>query len=129
MRKSLFSGSLDLGLLILRVGVAGMLLFSHGLPKLMGFNKMFHTFSDPLGVGSELSYLLAVFAEFFCSAAVIIGWYTRWAVVPIIITMLVAAFVVHGADPFSKKELALLYAIPLFTLLLTGPGRFSLNRQ
>jgi putative oxidoreductase len=41
--------------------------------------------------------------------------------------MLVAAFVVHGDDPWSKKELALLYAIPFLTLGLTGPGRFSID--
>jgi putative oxidoreductase len=41
--------------------------------------------------------------------------------------MLVAAFIVHGDDPFQKKELALLFLTPFLALLLAGPGRFSLD--
>jgi putative oxidoreductase len=40
----------------------------------------------------------------------------------------VAAFVVHSGDPWAKKELALLFAIPYLTLLLAGGGRFALER-
>ena len=34
---------------------------------------------------------------------------------------------VHGADPFAKKELALLYGAGALTLMLTGPGQLSLD--
>ena len=46
---------------------------------------------------------------------------------PLMITMVVAAFVVHGADPFGKKELALLYGAGALTLMLTGAGRLSID--
>lgn len=105
------------------------MLFGHGLPKLMAWNERFHTFGDPLGVGSEVSYLLAVFAEVFCSVFLMLGWWTRLAVIPLIITMLVAAFIVHGADPWGRKEMAILYLMPFLTLLITGPGRYSLDRR
>jgi putative oxidoreductase len=39
----------------------------------------------------------------------------------------VAAFVIHGGDPWKKKEFALLYAVPFLTLILTGGGRYSLE--
>ena len=42
----------------------------------------------------------------------IIGLFTRQAVIPLIITMLVAIFVIHGDDPFKDKEMAILYLIP-----------------
>ena len=48
---------------------------------------------------------------------------------PIVIFGLVAVFVQHAADPFGKKELALLYLVPALTLLFTGAGRFSLDAQ
>ena len=123
------SGNFAFGLLLLRVGVGALMLFGHGLPKLMAWNERFHTFGDPLGVGSEVSYLLAVFAEVFCSVFLMLGWWTRLAVIPLIITMLVAAFIVHGADPWGRKEMAILYLMPFLTLLITGPGRYSLDRR
>jgi putative oxidoreductase len=41
--------------------------------------------------------------------------------------MMVAAFMAHGADPFAKKELALLYLLIYVTILVTGSGKYSLD--
>lgn len=41
--------------------------------------------------------------------------------------MAVAAFIIHGADPLAKKELALLYLAAFAAIGLTGPGRFALD--
>jgi len=119
----------DLGLLILRLGVGGMILFGHGWGKLVGFSVISQRFPDPLGLGSTVSLSLAVFAEFFCAIAVMMGLLTRLAVIPLCITMFVAAGIIHGLDPWSKKEMALLYAVPFLVLFFTGPGRFSLDRM
>ena len=116
----------DLGLLILRLAFGGLML-THGFPKLMAFSERADTFPDPLGVGHVLSMTLAVSAEFFCAIALVLGLGTRLVAIPLLITMLVAAFVVHGDDPFKKQELALLYAFPYLALILTGGGRFSLD--
>ena len=43
------------------------------------------------------------------------------------VTMLVAALIIHGDDPWAKKELALLYFFPFAALFLTGAGRYSLD--
>jgi putative oxidoreductase len=115
------------GLLIFRVSLAGMMLFAHGLPKVMKFKDRFHSFADPLGIGSEASFILTVFAEFLCSALIILGLKARWAAIPLFITMIVAAFMVHLNDPFGKKELALLYASGFLLLIFTGGGRFGLD--
>ena len=114
------------GLLVLRLAIGGMMLV-HGVPKL---GRLFTTpdkFGDPLGLGPEVSLALAVFAEVVCAALLAVGAATRLAAVPLLITMLVAAFVVHGADPFGKKELALLYGAGALSLLMTGAGRFSVD--
>lgn len=118
---------LDVGLLLLRVSVASLMVVQHGWPKFASWSAKSATFADPLGVGPATSLALAIFAELFCAAAVGLGLATRLAAVPVVITMLVAAFVVHADDPFQKKEFALLYALPALTLVLTGPGRFSLD--
>src|SRR6056297_1058602 len=117
------------GLLIIRLACGGLMLATHGWGKLTGFSEKSSQFADPLGVGSETSLALAILAEVFCAAAVILGLFTRVAAIPLVITMLVAAFLVHGDDPFQKKEFALLYAIPFFALVFTGAGKFSIDAK
>jgi putative oxidoreductase len=118
----------SLGLLILRVVAGGMILLGHGWPKLMRFSDLSSRFPDPLGLGSTtLSLSLVLLAEVFCAVAVILGFATRFVAIPLVITMLVAAFIIHADDPWQKKEFALLYALPFLTLICTGPGKFSVD--
>ncbi len=119
----------DAGLLVLRVAVAAIMMFAHGADKLVNFGDKVAVFPDPLGFGATASLILAVFAEFFCSLAVGFGFLTRLATIPLIITMLVAAFVVHGGDPWRDKELAIMYFIIYLVILIAGPGRFSIDRM
>ena len=131
MKDKLFSTkpiATDAALLILRIAFGGLMAINHGLPKL---NKLMS--EDPvkffpfLGLSPKTSLILAVFAELFCAILLLFGLFTRWALVPLIITMLVAAVMVHGSDPFSEKEHALLFLLPYIALLLTGPGKYSLD--
>ncbi len=117
----------DIALLFLRIGIGGLML-THGIPKLMMlFGGEPITFGDPIGLGAEASLTLAVFAEFICSILIIIGLGTRLAAIPLALTMAVAFFIVHAADPFQRKELALLYLIVFLFLFLTGSGKYSLD--
>lgn len=123
-RAALLTG---VGLLALRVAAGGLMLTCHGWGKLTSFSERSASFPDPLGVGSSLSMALAVFAEVFCSTAVVLGLLTRAAVIPLMTTMLVAATIVHADDPWAKKEFALIYLVPFAALLFTGAGPFSLD--
>lgn len=118
----------DVGLLILRVFVGVTMLASHGWGKMMKLIAGDTGFADVLGLGETASLTLAVFAEVICSLFLALGLFTRATLIPLIITMLVAVFVIHGDDPFSKKEFGLLYLIPYITLLLTGPGKYSIDK-
>jgi putative oxidoreductase len=117
----------DLGLLLVRLLAGGMML-THGLPK---FDRLFGEgpvkFADPFGLGSEISLGLVLFAEVGCSILVMLGFKTRWATIPLMITMLVAAFYAHAADPFGKKELSLLFFTLFLSILISGGGRYSLD--
>lgn len=118
----------SIALLVLRVWVGLIMAFAHGLGKLSNFGEYATRFADPFGLGPGVTLGLAVFAEFFCALAIAFGLFTRAAAVPLIITMFTAAFVIHGDDPFGKKELALLFMAPFVTLLIAGPGKYSLDR-
>lgn len=118
----------DLGLLLVRLLSGGMML-THGLPKidrLMGEGPV--KFADPFGLGPEISLVLVLFAEVACSILVMIGLKTRLATLPLMFTMLVAAFYIHGADPFGEKELPLLFFTVFGTILISGAGRYSVDQ-
>jgi len=117
----------SIGLLALRLAAGGMMLFGHGWRKLMSFSDKAGGFPDPLGIGNELSMAAAVGAEVGCAALLVLGLFTRAVAVPLMFTMVVAAFIVHGGDPFAKRELALLYLAVFTTLACTGAGRFSVD--
>lgn len=103
------------------------MLFGHGWGKLVGFGEVSDRFPDPIGVGSTPRLALAFFAEVLCALLIMVDLGTRFAAVPLMATMLVAAFIVHGDDPWGKKELALLCAIPFLTSICTGGGRYSVD--
>ncbi|RKD87865.1 DoxX family protein [Mangrovibacterium diazotrophicum] len=116
----------NLWLLLLRAG-SGAFMLTHGVPKLMKLISGDTSFADPFGIGQLPSFVLVVFAEFFCSVLVILGITTRLATIPIIITMAVAAFMIHGGQGFAKQEMALLYLLLFTTILVFGSGRFALG--
>ncbi|AWX46236.1 hypothetical protein HME9304_03268 [Flagellimonas maritima] len=119
---------IHLGLALLRIAPSAFML-THGLPKFQKLISGNTEFPDPLGIGKTPSLFLTVIGEFICPILIIVGFKTRWASIPSAITMLVAALVVHGADPFEKKELALLYAIVFIVIFLLGPGKYSIDRK
>lgn len=126
------------GLLILRV-IVGSGLALHGWTKVFrnGEFVMFNWMGPGAPVPGFFQFL-AAFSEFFGGLALVIGLLTPIAAFGILCTMLVAAFMAHGGDPLiannragqpynPSKEPALLYATTAFLLMLTGPGKLSLD--
>ncbi len=122
------STNYNLGLLLLRVGFGGMML-THGIPKMMKMLSGDFSFGDPIGIGEPASLVLAVLGEVVFPILVIIGFKTRLSAIPVIITMAVAAFIVHAADPFGTKEMALLYLIGFIAIAVLGAGKYSVDRK
>ena len=121
------STATDVSLLLLRVSIATLMLV-HGLPKMeMLFSGNPIQFPPVMGMSPTFSLALAVFAEVFCSVLVLTGLVTRLAVLPLAFTMFTAVFFIHTADPFQKKELALIYLLVYAVLFVSGAGRFSLD--
>ncbi len=118
----------DIGLAILRI-LPSIMLMTHGIPKLNKLIAGDFAFADPLGIGQAPSLFLTVIGEVLAPALMIIGFKTRIAAIPSLVTMLVAAFVVHAQDPFGTKEKALLYAVVFLVIALLGPGKFSIDRK
>ncbi|MFP3595627.1 DoxX family protein [Chryseobacterium sp. SIMBA_029] len=119
----------DIILLAVRVFV-GFAMLSHGFPKLqmlLAGGKI--EFFDFMGLGPQFSLILAVFAEFACSILLILGLFTRISLGFLIFTMIIAAFVVHGADPFEKREMAFIYLSIYLMIMAFGAGKFSVDHM
>lgn len=128
IKTSFKTSQVDVALLIIRVGVAALML-THGIPKLqMLLAGGEIQFPGVMDLNPAVSLVLAVFAELLCSVLILIGLGTRWATIPLIITMLVAVFVFHLNDPFANQELGLLYLFLYLPLLILGSGRYSVDQ-
>lgn len=142
MLKNLFVGGAgaanvfgDLGLLLLRAGFGLGMAMGHGINKMPppdGFVDAVGSMGMP--APAAMAWVAGV-AECIGGVALALGLLTRPAALALLGAMLVAAFGFHAGDPlFSPtppgraKEPALLYAVPCAALLLTGAGRFSLDR-
>ena len=107
--------------------IFGILLFCHGLEKLSNYPELMYVFPDPLGIGSEISYILVVFAEIVCSLTFITGILFRLTLIPMIIAMSVAFFEIHESS-IAQGELAFIYLAVFAMLAITGPGIYAIDR-
>lgn len=122
-------GNPDAGLLLLRLGFGLTLAFGHGLNKALALGKFIDSVARNGFPFPQLMGTIAMLSEFAGGILLALGLFTRPAALCVVGTMLGAAFQVHGASPFSKKELALAYALVAAVLLVTGPGRHSLDAR
>lgn len=120
------SNNVNISLLIARVAIALMMLY-HGIPKMARFNETPVQFLEFMGLSAEITLALVIFAEVVCSFLILIGLATRFATIPLIITMLVAVLHVHAADPFSDKEMGVHFLLVYVLLLLMGGGKYSVD--
>lgn len=118
----------NLALAVLRIG-ASLMLLTHGIPKIERLFASPVEFPDPLGVGPTFSLILALIGEVVGPLLVLIGYKTKLATIPTIITMVVALLFIHLEDPFNVKEKALLFLLLFVVIFLAGPGKYSVDRR
>ncbi len=129
--------NLSLGILLIRI-IIGVLMAFYGYQKLINFETM--AASDFwakevsfLGMTGTTPLALTIFAEFFCSLLLIIGLFTRLALIPLLICMgyiiaCVAKFeVIHSGDNGIEVNTAFFYFMIYLGIYLTGPGNYSLD--
>jgi putative oxidoreductase len=121
---------IHLGLLWLRI-LMGTGIAYHGYQKI--FSGMMERFTQGVAQmgfpAPEFFAWAAALSEFLGGIFIIAGFLTRPSAFFVFSTMTVAAFITHSADPLDVKELALAYWVIASTLILTGPGKFSIDRK
>lgn len=120
----------NVGLLWLRI-LMGAGIAYHGYGKIFGgglggFAQGISSMGFP---APELFAWMAALSEFIGGICIVLGFGTRIAAFFVFSTMSVAAFVHHAGDPLAVKELALAYWTMAVTLMLTGPGKLSVDEK
>lgn len=119
--------------MILRVFVAFFMIYGHGFGKVMtvinGFGDDFQ-FLNFLGLGPEISFILAALAEGVFAFFILIGFWTRLSSLILVINMAVAIFMFHipRGDAFGGFETAAMYLVAFIVIFLLGPGKFSVDK-
>lgn len=120
------AGAFNTALLLMRI-VFGALMMNHGYGKLIAFSKTAANMPHIFGMSGTIVAALVIFAEFFCALFVLIGLFTRYACIPIIITMSYALTVAHNGAFFGDGEKATLFLATFLGILLVGPGKISID--
>ena len=78
-----------------------------------------------------LSWFLATWVELLGAAALVVGLGTRFWAVSLLVLDLVAWAAVHAGNGYNVCDngykLPLLYAVMLLPLIVSGPGRLSID--
>lgn len=122
----------NFGLLVLRIGIGGLMLF-HGISKLSnGIDGLVAMF-DRQGLPGIIAYLVYL-GEVVAPVLVLIGYRTKLASLAIAITMVVAMIIAH-ADEILKLgdhgewalEVLGLYLLGAIALFFLGAGKFAVS--
>jgi putative oxidoreductase len=125
----------DLGLLVLRVVVGTTLCLKHGWEKAFDFHTMATNttlpFPNLFHLGTVPTLVIALISDFVCSILIVLGLGTRFAAVIAFANIGVAWAMVHHFSFFGPRadhgEIIVLFLGAMISILLTGPGRYSLD--
>lgn len=118
--------SFNIAVLVIRVTFGLLLLINHGIDKLKHFAERQHSFADPFHIGHMPTLMLSLFAEVFCTVFIVLGLFTRIMAIPVVINFAVIVFIVNKSYS-GPAELGVLYFAAFFSILLMGPGKYSID--
>ncbi|MBZ2189527.1 DoxX family protein [Alcanivorax sp. JB21] len=120
----------DIGKLILRLTVGGLMLF-HGIAKLTGGIAGIKGMLASSGLPQFFAYGVYV-GEIIAPLMLIVGFYSRIGAALIVVNMLFAIGLAHTAEIFALTpqgawaiELQLFFLLTALALIFTGPGKYK----
>jgi len=130
--KDNFWTNADIGLLIVRIALGGIIFFH-------GFHKITHGIADQFqilannGIPGVFIYFVYV-SEVLAPVLIVLGIFTRLSSLSIFVTMIVIFYALpfpigmdeHGAMNIESQLYFLLLSVALF---FTGPGRYTLKKN
>ena len=123
--------SSDIGILILRVFPSFAMFLNHGINKISAgtakWEKLGSSLTDLIGFESLKIFFgfMASYAESLGALLIMLGFFTRFSSFLLFFTMVVASLKHYFEGEFS--ELAFIYGCISFALIISGPGKYSVD--
>ena len=131
LKQNIMKKNIDLGLLLLRITIAGLMLF-HGVAKLSSLTGIKNMLLKS-GLPELLAYGVYI-TELIAPILILIGLRTRLAAIVFFFGMMAAMFLAHSDNIFAisktgalEIELILLFAFGALALFFTGSGKYSVS--
>lgn len=121
--------SKDYTLLFFRVLVSLSMINTHGMKKLLNFEETIKHIPDPMGIGGEISAVVAIAANIVAPLFIILGLFTRLATIAILSITLMGFFIVHGNHPWVVRDVPLMYSLAYLLIFFMGAGKYSLDHK
>lgn len=133
MTKSATSVNYNIGLLIMRLSVGGLLLL-HGIAKMSHGYDFIRGMLNEKGL-PQLLWLGVPLTEVVAPVLLIVGIFSRMAGFSIVVLMVVTILLAHMPNAFTisetgglEVELNLLYLFGGLAIFFTGPGKYSVYK-
>ena len=123
--------SSDIGILILRIFPGVVMFLNHGLNKISAgiakWERLGGALTDLIGFESLKIFFgfMASYAESIGALFIMFGLLTRFSSFLLFFTMMVASLKHYFEGEFS--ELAFIYGCIYFALIISGPGKYSVD--
>lgn len=114
-------------LLVFRILLSVQMIYAHGLKKIGIGVAEAEQVPNPLHFPEAMNNALAVSANIFFPILVILGFFTRLSVLPILALTLTGYFVLHFHDAPLVKDAPFMYSLSYLVILFLGAGRYSLD--
>ncbi|HMP30448.1 MAG TPA: DoxX family protein [Saprospiraceae bacterium] len=126
--------NIDLGLLVLRVSIGGLMVL-HGIKKISADISFIKELVVKIGLPVFTSYGVFL-GELIAPIMILIGYKTRFASLIFFLTCLFIIFVAHPSDIFKlneyggwQLELVGLYAFGSLALMFAGGGKYAITKE
>jgi putative oxidoreductase len=117
----------NVSLLVFRILLSVELMVVHGLKKIsIGATEAEHV-PNPLHFPDAFNQAFAITANLIFPVFIILGLFTRLAILPVIAVTLTGYFVVHWHDSLLQKDTPFMYSLSYLLLLVLGPGKYSVD--
>jgi putative oxidoreductase len=117
----------NIGLLVFRILLSAELMIVHGLKKIGIGTTEAEQVPNPLHFPYAFNQAFAITANLIFPVFIILGLFTRFAILPVIAVTLTGYFVVHWHDSLLEKDTPFMYSLSYLLLLALGPGKYSVD--
>lgn len=119
--------SFNTGMLLFRVSVSLQLIVVHGLKKIGIGTGVAESVPNPFRFPDWFNESFAIAANLVFPLFVIVGFYTRFAAIPILAVTLSGYFIVHWKDPLLISDIPFMYSLSFLLIAFCGPGKYSFD--